>query len=69
MKPLCLIPWTNIDIAPRGDIAPCCKYQGDVMNIKNNTIQDYMDSEKLKILKQKMLDNIWPDECIRCKSE
>ena len=69
MKPLCLIPWTNIDIDPRGAIAPCCKYQDNVMNITNNTIQDYMDSEKLKILKQKMLDNIWPDECIRCKSE
>jgi len=69
MKPLCLVPWTSIDISPQGAIAPCCKFRGNMMNITDSTIQDYLDSDKLKTIKQKMLDNIWPDECIRCKSE
>ncbi len=72
MKPLCLIPWTNIDIAPRGNIAPCCKYEvpnSDSLNITENTIQDYKTSENLSKLKQQMLNNEWPDGCIRCYTE
>lgn len=69
MKAHCLIPWTSIDISPRGSIAPCCKYQDTVMNITNNTIQDYISSEKLNKIKQQMLNNVWPSGCIRCKSE
>ena len=55
MKPLCLVPWTNIDIAPRGNIAPCCKFQlqdSELLNITENTIQDYAESDLLKTLKQ-----------------
>ena len=72
MQPLCHIPWTNIDIAPRGNIQPCCKYEvpnSEVMNITTNTIQDYVQSENLQKIKQKMLDNQWPKGCIRCKTE
>jgi radical SAM protein with 4Fe4S-binding SPASM domain len=69
-----MIPWTNIDIAPRGNIAPCCKYKYDVsnnefMNITTNTIQEYINSESLKTIKNQMLNHIWPEGCIRCKSE
>ena len=56
MKPLCLVPWTNIDIAPRGGIAPCCKYTDHIVNITNNTIEDYTHSDELKTIKQQMLN-------------
>ena len=69
MKALCLIPWTSIDISPRGNIAPCCKYQDDVMKITDNTIEDYAHSEELKTIKEQMLNNEWPAGCVRCKSE
>jgi len=72
MKPLCLVPWTNIDIDPRGAIAPCCKYQtpvSDEMNITKNTIQDYIASDGLKKIKKQMLANQWPDGCVRCHTE
>jgi len=72
MKPLCLVPWTNIDIAPRGNITPCCKYEipnSDKLNITENTIQDYKTSENLSKLKQQMLNNEWPDGCLICYIE
>jgi hypothetical protein len=69
MKPLCLVPWTSIDISPRGNIAPCCKYQDDIMKITDNTIEDYVHSEELKTIKEQMLNNEWPSGCVRCKSE
>ena len=69
MKPLCLVPWTSIDISPQGSIAPCCKYTDDMMNIKYSTIKDYVNSDELKTIKQQMLNNEWPSGCVRCKSE
>jgi len=72
MKAHCFIPWTNIDIAPQGNIAPCCKYEvpnSELMNITKNTIGEYLNSENLQKLKKQMQDNIWPEGCIRCKTE
>jgi len=72
MKPLCLVPWTSIDISPRGAIAPCCKFApgtDELMNITSNTIDEYTNSELLNKVKQQMLDQEWPAGCIRCKTE
>lgn len=70
MKPLCLVPWTNIDIDPRGAIAPCCKFQSnEPMNITTNTIAEYTSSQLLQEVKQQMLNGVWPEGCIRCKTE
>jgi len=72
MKPLCLLPWTNIDIAPRGNISPCCKFEApnsELMNITQDSIQDYIASDNLKKIKNQMLKNQWPDGCLRCRAE
>lgn len=72
MKPLCLIPWTSIDIAPLGSMAPCCKIQAnheDKPNILVDSLEDYSKSNFLKTIKEKMVKGEWPKECIRCKSE
>jgi len=72
MKPLCLVPWTSIDISPRGSITPCCKIQlkhEDKPNILNQSIAEYTTSDFLKNIKDKMIKGEWPIECIRCKTE
>jgi len=72
MKPLCFIPWTSIDIDPQGSISPCCKFKAsrkEKSNILKDTIKEYTKSKFLKDIKDKMLQNDWPDGCIRCKSE
>jgi len=72
VKPLCLIPWTSIDISPRGTIAPCCKFQNknyDSLNINKNTISEYASSDYLNKIKQEMLSGKWPEGCIRCRIE
>lgn len=69
----CLIPWTNLDIAPLGDITPCCKFQTKYydkeFNIVNDNIDDYLKSDMLKNVKEEMLDDKWPKGCERCKIE
>ena len=70
MKPLCLVPWSNIDVDPSGAIAPCCKFQSDeLLNITSSTIQEYTNSDLLTRVKKQMLDHEWPAGCIRCKTE
>lgn len=70
MNPLCLVPWSSIDISPQGEINPCCKFRStNEFNITRNTIQEYQNSEWLNNIKQQMLDQEWPEGCIRCKVE
>lgn len=71
MKPLCLLPWTSIYIDPIGDVAPCCKYKlaGSAYNVTRNTIEEYVNSDQLKSIKNEMLTGEWPEGCIRCKTE
>ena len=72
MKPLCLAPWSTLDISPSGLIRPCCKYvtkEQERMFITETKIEDYKNSEFLKDVKETMLKNEWPIGCSRCKSE
>ena len=72
MKPLCLVPWTSIDIRPNGTIAPCCKYREtpeEKLNITQVSINDYTNSTFLKNVKDTMLQNKWPEGCFRCRQE
>lgn len=73
IKPLCFSPWTNLDINPLGDIAPCCKFQhkyyDEKFNIQNDQIDTYKNSRTLKIIKTELQNHQWPKGCERCKIE
>jgi MoaA/NifB/PqqE/SkfB family radical SAM enzyme len=68
--PFCYSPWTNIDISPLGDMAPCCKFQeNNKLNIQTSTIAEYTNSNLVKTVQQDFLDNKWPTGCERCRIE
>lgn len=70
--PFCYSPWTNIDINPNGNIAPCCKFRlppDDVCNIQTHSINDYTNSNLLKNLKEEFNQGSWPQGCERCQIE
>jgi hypothetical protein len=68
--PFCYSPWTNVDISPRGDITPCCKFQdNNKLNIQTSTLSDYANSESLSNIKQQFLNDQWPAGCERCRIE
>jgi MoaA/NifB/PqqE/SkfB family radical SAM enzyme len=71
--PFCYSPWTNLDISPIGDIAPCCKFlkQPDdpAFNIKTHNILEFKNSKFIKDLKQTFLSDQWPAGCERCRIE
>jgi len=71
--PFCYSPWTNIDISPSGDFAPCAKYQfgpdEERFNIRTNSVRDYSCSQSLQTIKQSFNNNVWPEGCQRCRLE
>lgn len=71
MNKLCYSPWTNIEILPAGRIMPCCKFVDshyqEQYNITQHSIEEYRNSEKLKTIKQQLLNGEWPAGCERCK--
>jgi Iron-sulfur cluster-binding domain/4Fe-4S single cluster domain len=71
--PFCYSPWTNIDIGPVGTVAPCCKFQkqyyGRTYNIQRDSINDYVTSPMLELIKKEFNQNQWPIGCERCRIE
>ncbi len=69
----CYSPWTNIDISPRGDISPCCKFQmssySQKFDVQNHTLEQYLDSEFLYGIKKNFEQGQWPIGCERCQIE
>lgn len=58
----CSLPWTGIDISPQGGFKPCCKYSQTI----SRDLQEYLDSQHLKLLQQEFLDGKKPIGCKRC---
>ena len=67
----CFSPWTNIDINPVGDISPCCKfriqYYDQKFNVKLHSINEYVNSDFLRSIKQEFDHGVWPIGCKRCR--
>ena len=63
----CYSPWTNIDISPAGQVAPCCKFIGPLPDY--STVEDYANSDFLKNIKHDFQNGQWPPGCDRCRIE
>lgn len=68
----CLIPWIHFQIWPNGDVQPCCFSANDyeqnlVGNIdKFDRLADIANTEKLKSLRKRMLNDGELPECKTC---
>jgi molybdenum cofactor biosynthesis enzyme MoaA len=69
----CYSPWSNIDISPQGDLAPCCKFQmskyTESFNVQTQTLPEYYGSAFLAEIKQEFTQQQWPRGCERCRIE
>ena len=64
---ICAIPWTNLEIKSNGNITPCCMTQGLVLgNIKNTTLAQAFQSNKLIELRNELLSGARPSACQNC---
>lgn len=69
--PFCYAPWTNLDIDPQGNLAPCCKYRHESrpMNIQDVTIKQYRTGAEISKIKKDFQEDQWPVGCERCRIE
>lgn len=65
--PFCYSPWTNIDISPGGQVAPCCKFTGSTPSY--SSVEEYVASEFLESIKADFRNDNWHSGCERCRIE
>jgi len=54
-KNFCAAPWTNIYLHPNGSIRTCCVGQTDLGNIRQQSIEDILDSPELLQIKRDLV--------------
>jgi radical SAM protein with 4Fe4S-binding SPASM domain len=66
-KTICAIPWTHLEIQSNGNITPCCKTKELILgNIKNTTLEEAFQTDKLKNLRNELLSGKKPSACQNC---
>ena len=76
-KIFCSVPWTNVHIYWNGSFGACCSeshkpYKLDdqhVYNLKNMTVQAWVNSKPMKSLRQEILLDSKLTQCSSCYSE
>lgn len=64
----CYAPWLSLHIWPNGNVFPCCVWDNKdpIGNINNNDLKEIYNSEKIKEVRVKMLNNKTIPSCTRC---
>ena len=68
-KRFCIYPWIHLHAYPTGEAFPCCHAEmkeGPVGNSKTEPLKDIWNSEKMKKLRQDMLNENPNSMCNRC---
>lgn len=68
MSKFCIVPWTQLEIGPLGDIRPCCEYKGYYGNINNtsNSLVEMWNGENFRKLRTDYLNGYEPSGCRKC---
>ena len=64
----CMHPWTHLHAWPTGQAFPCCHSvaEGQVGNLKTNTMEEIWNGESMKQLRTNMLLEKSSDACVTC---
>ena len=66
---ICAIPWTHLNIIPRGKVYPCCMttdFTGFAGDLNTQTIEEVWNSDYMKDIRVKMINGEEPSMCSRC---
>lgn len=71
-KFMCAYAWAGLHVFPDGSVAPCCDYTGVVTdkeqryNVKEHTIEQIVNSNHMKTLRQQFRNGQRPSGCQKC---
>lgn len=63
----CPSPWTTLNIDQTGRVMPCMNSGYELGNLKNSTIQQILQAQPLRDLRQSIAQGIWHSACALCK--
>ena len=52
----CTAPWVATYVDPKGDVKPCCIYQGSLGNLNESSFDDILTSMEMRDLKGKFIN-------------
>jgi sulfatase maturation enzyme AslB (radical SAM superfamily) len=67
-KTMCILPWIHLHPWPNGKTLLCCEspYEEAVGNIRENSLKEVWNNDKMKQIRLNMLDGKECSECTRC---
>jgi radical SAM protein with 4Fe4S-binding SPASM domain len=65
-KHFCAAPWTNLYLDPNGDILTCCVGKSILGNIRTNPLEEILNSDVTREIKQKLISDQSHPNCINC---
>ena len=63
----CAYPFNTVFLAADGGIKTCCSSRMDIGNINEESIEDIIQGERVKSVRQSMIDGKWHPSCMQCK--
>ena len=69
-KHFCILPWVHLDVQPNGGCRTCCLIRQDSLgNIKNQKVEDIVNSFEQKKLRANMLAGKFSEACVECHQD
>jgi len=67
-KSFCVLPWIHLNTWPNGNVYPCCltDWRETVGNLKDNTLEEIWNNDKMKELRRYMMEGKKHDNCRKC---
>ena len=62
----CVAPWLNLDIRQDGEVKPCCVSEYTMGDIKEKSLPDIWNDEKIRKLRESFLSGTKPKSCEVC---
>ena len=70
---LCILPWVSLETSPVGTARPCCLAEdeitdasGNKMSVKEHSLDDIINSDYMKKLRQQFRNGEKPETCKKC---
>jgi radical SAM protein with 4Fe4S-binding SPASM domain len=67
-KNICMLPWVHLHTWPNGNVYPCCLTPMEHIagNLNENSLEEIYNSDLIKDIRVKMIDDERPEPCNRC---
>lgn len=63
----CAFPFNTIFLGPNGGVRPCCSAREDIGNINDDNLDNIVNGDMIKSIRQSIINNKWHPNCSQCE--